>query len=43
MPFGWIKANVCGEIVDEDLDSFQSSMKTIRRNGACKLEIEPAD
>jgi len=40
MPFGWIKANVCGRIVAEDLQSFQVCMKTIRRNGACKLQLE---
>lgn len=43
MPFGWIKANVCAVVVDEDLGSFQACMKTIRHNGACKLEIESAD
>ncbi len=40
MPFGWIMANVCGRVVAEDLDAFQTSIKTIRRNGACRLQIE---
>jgi len=40
MPFGWIKANVCARIVAEDFESFQACMKTIRRNGACKLQFE---
>lgn len=40
MPSGWIKANVCGRVVPEDFAAFQASIKTIRRNGACKLQIE---
>ena len=40
MPFGWIKANVCGRVVAEDFELFQACMKTIRRSGACKLQLE---
>ncbi len=42
MPFGWIKANVCAKVVADDLEPFQASMNTIRRNGVCKITIEPA-
>jgi len=42
MPFGWIKANVCARIVDEDLAKAQADMKTIRRNGACTITIHEA-
>ncbi len=42
MPFGWIKANICAEIQDADLAQAQSSLRTIRSNGACKLGIELA-
>lgn len=42
MPFGWIKANVCARIVEEDLAKAQADFKMIRRNGACNLVIEPA-
>lgn len=40
MPFGWIKASVCARVCAEDLGHLQSCMKTIRRNGECKLQIE---
>jgi len=39
MPFGWLRANVCARIVEEDLAKAQADMKTIRRNGACRLSI----
>ena len=42
-PFGWLMANICAEIVPEDLAGSQSSIKQIRNNGACKLSIEPLD
>ncbi len=42
MPFGWIRANVCGRILEEDFAQAQADMKTIRRNGACTLSLEPA-
>ncbi|MEN5113843.1 DUF3830 family protein [Brevundimonas diminuta] len=40
MPFGWLRANVCARIVQEDLAQAQADMKTIRRNGACRLVIQ---
>ena len=40
-PFGWLMANICGEIVPEDLAHTQSCIGKIRNNGACKLSIEP--
>jgi hypothetical protein len=43
MPFGWIMANVCARIVDEDLENAQSSIRAIQQNGACKLSIEPVE
>jgi len=42
MPFGWIQANVCARILDEDLAKAQADCRTIRRNGACTLSIETA-
>ena len=42
-PFGWLMANICGEIVAEDLADAQSCIGRIRSNGACKLSIEPLD
>ena len=42
MPFGWIRANVCARIVEDDLAKAQADFKTIRRNGVCDLTIEPA-
>lgn len=41
MQFGWIRANVCARVVPEDFEAFQAGIKTIRRNGACRLGIEP--
>ncbi len=41
MPFGWIRANVCAKVLTEDFESFQAGMKTIRRNGVCRITIEP--
>jgi hypothetical protein len=42
MPFGWIKANVCARILDEDLAKAQVDFRNIRRGGACDLTIETA-
>ena len=42
-PFGWLMANICGEIVPEDLAHAQSCIGEIRNNGACRLTIEPVD
>lgn len=42
MPFGWIQANVCARILDEDLAKAQADCRTIRRNGACTLSLEVA-
>jgi hypothetical protein len=42
MPFGWIQANVCARILDEDLAKAQADCRAIRRNGACTLTIETA-
>ncbi|WP_114953933.1 DUF3830 family protein [Sphingosinicella terrae] len=41
MPFGWIKANVCARIVEEDLAKIQADCRTIRRNGTCQITVEP--
>lgn len=43
MQFGWIKANVCARVLDEDLEHLQECMRTIRRNGECRLGIEPVE
>ncbi|MDZ4729257.1 MAG: DUF3830 family protein [Xanthomonadales bacterium] len=43
MPFGWISANVCARVLEEDLDELKSCMKTIRKNGECRLEIAPIE
>ncbi|MDM7955684.1 DUF3830 family protein [Blastomonas sp.] len=42
MPFGWIQANVCARILDEDMAKAQADCRTIRRNGACTLSLETA-
>lgn len=42
MPFGWIQANVCARIIDEDLAKAVADCRTIRRNGACTITVEPA-
>lgn len=42
MPFGWIQANVCARILDEDLAKAQADCRTIRRNGVCTLSLEVA-
>ena len=42
-PFGWLMANICAEIVPEDLAHAQSCIGEIRKNGACRLSIEPVD
>lgn len=42
MPFGWLRANVCARILYEDLAKAQADCRTIRRNGACTITIEPA-
>ncbi len=41
MPFGWIRANVCAQILEEDMTEARNCLQTIRRNGACRLSIEP--
>jgi len=43
MPFGWIMANVCARVVAEDMEHFQTSLASIRRNGACQLSIVPVE
>ena len=40
MPFGWLKANVCARVLEEDFQAFQAAIKAIRRKGACMLQIE---
>mgnify|MGYP002527770880 CR=1 FL=1 len=42
MPFGWIQANVCARILDEDLAKAQADCRTIRRSGVCTLSLEIA-
>lgn len=42
MPFGWLQANVCARIVDEDLAAAQEACRAIRRNGACTISIDAA-
>ncbi|WP_129792092.1 DUF3830 family protein [Sphingosinicella sp. CPCC 101087] len=42
MPFGWIQANVCARIVDEDLAKAQADLRMIRRNGVCQITFEAA-
>lgn len=41
-PFGWLMANICAEIVPEDLAGAESCITGIRKNGACRLSMEPA-
>jgi hypothetical protein len=41
-PFGWLKANVCAEIVDSELPAVQTAMRTIRNHGACRIAFAPA-
>ncbi|PCI54345.1 MAG: hypothetical protein COB36_10150 [Alphaproteobacteria bacterium] len=43
MPFGWIMANVCAKIVEEDLEHAQACIKTIKQNGACSLFVTPVE
>ncbi len=40
MPFGWITANICAQMVDAEFVDAQSAIRTIRHNGACSLSIE---
>ncbi|MEX2123449.1 MAG: DUF3830 family protein [Woeseia sp.] len=40
-PFGWLMANICAEIVADDLLYAKTSLEKIRNNGACKLTIGP--
>ena len=40
MPFGWVEANVCAEIVEADFAQAQVSIRNIRNKGACKLRVE---
>lgn len=42
MPFGWLQANVCARILDEDLAKAQADCRTIRRNGACTITLQTA-
>lgn len=42
MPFGWIQANVCARILDEDLEKAVADCRAIRRSGACTITVEPA-
>ena len=42
MPFGWIQANVCAEILEDELLDAQQCLNAIRQNGACQLSIEKA-
>ena len=42
MPFGWLQANVCARVLDEDLAAAQAACRTIRRNGACTIALEIA-
>lgn len=42
MPFGWLRANVCAQIVPEDLAKAQADIRSIRRSGACQITIERA-
>ncbi|MFW2852194.1 DUF3830 family protein [Sphingomonas sp. TX0543] len=41
MPFGWIQANVCARIIDEDLPKAVADCRAIRRAGACTITVEP--
>lgn len=42
-PFGWLRANICARILDEDLEAAQTAIAAIRRTGACRLEIHPGE
>lgn len=42
MPFGWLQANVCARILDEDMAKAKADCRTIRRNGACTLSLQTA-
>lgn len=42
MPFGWLQANVCARVIDEDLAEAQAACRTIRRNGACTIALATA-
>ena len=42
-PFGWLMANICAEIVPEDLADAQSCIGRVRSNGVCRLSMEPLD
>ena len=42
-PFGWLMANICAEIVPEDLADAEACVGGIRKNGACRLSLEPLD
>lgn len=43
MPFGLIRANVCARVWSEDFDHLAEAIGAIRRNGACRLGLEPVD
>lgn len=42
-PFGWLRANVCARILEEDLAAARAAIAAIRRNGACRLDILAGD
>jgi hypothetical protein len=37
MPFGWVMASVCAEVVPEDFEAYKAGCMAIRRAGACRL------
>ena len=39
-PSGWIEGSVCGRVEDEDKVGLALAAALIRRNGACRLELE---
>jgi hypothetical protein len=42
MPMGWIMANICARIVDEDLVAAAAACRAIRTTGACAITITRA-
>ena len=40
MPFGWLQANVCAKISEPDLTHARDCIKSIQRNGICKIKME---
>jgi hypothetical protein len=39
MPMGWIMANICARIMDEDLAAAAAACRAIRTSGACAITI----